>query len=83
MHPPWTDRILTQKDLRDIIPLSRSQIWRLEKAGEFPKRIRIGLRKIGWRESEITVWLETRCVLSIDAGDSDRAETAKSNREEA
>lgn len=29
---------------------------RLEKSGRFPKRIKIGARKIAWRRSEIEAW---------------------------
>ncbi|MEP1573893.1 helix-turn-helix transcriptional regulator [Roseibium album] len=44
--------------LAKIVPLSRSQIWRLEKDGRFPARIKIGHRKVAWRYSEIIEWIE-------------------------
>ncbi|MBG6154759.1 putative DNA-binding transcriptional regulator AlpA [Labrenzia sp. EL_159] len=44
--------------LAKIVPLSRSQIWRLEKEGRFPARIKIGRRKVAWRYSEIIDWIE-------------------------
>jgi prophage regulatory protein len=35
------------------IRLSRTQLWRLEKADKFPKRIHLSARCIGWREDQI------------------------------
>jgi prophage regulatory protein len=33
------------------------QIWRLEKQGRFPKRIRIGANRIAWSYSEVMAWI--------------------------
>ena len=60
--------ILSFAHLREIIPLSRSQIWRLEQAGAFPRRIRIGLRRVGWRASDIENWLLQRAQTSSRRG---------------
>ena len=30
--------------------------WRLEKQGRFPKRIKLGTRKIAWRRVDIEEW---------------------------
>lgn len=53
-------RIVTKKELRLIVPYSPQHILRLEKQGRFPKRIQIGLRRVGWRLSDIEAWLATR-----------------------
>jgi prophage regulatory protein len=53
-------RIVTKKELREIVPYSPQHILRLEKKGQFPKRIRIGERRVGWRLSEIETWLAER-----------------------
>jgi prophage regulatory protein len=50
-------RIVTKRELRLIVPYSPQHILRLEKQGKFPKRIRIGLRRVGWYLSEIEAWL--------------------------
>jgi prophage regulatory protein len=54
------EKILDWTALRRVIPISRSHIWRLERAGNFPARIRIGKRKIGWRASEVESWIDNR-----------------------
>ena len=40
--------------------LSRVTIWRRVRAGSFPAPVEIGINSIGWPESEITIWLESR-----------------------
>lgn len=36
---------------------SRSTIWRLEKAGKFPKSVRITSRLTVWDAAEVRAWL--------------------------
>ncbi|MGP7987559.1 MAG: helix-turn-helix transcriptional regulator [Desulfobaccales bacterium] len=39
--------------------LSRTSIWRKEKLGTFPKRVRLGAgRAVGWRRSDLEEWLK-------------------------
>lgn len=63
-------RIITQKELRLLVPYTPQHIRRLEKAGRFPLRIRIGPNRIGWRLIEIEVWIASRSRLpeSPDGG---------------
>lgn len=42
------------------IPLSRMHVDRLEKAGQFPKRVQLGKNSVGWLESEILDWLSEK-----------------------
>jgi len=44
--------------VKEITALSTSTIWRLEQAGKFPKRRKIGKRAIAWLESEINHWIK-------------------------
>ena len=44
------------------IPGDRGQIDKLEKLGLFPKRVRIGLRRVGWFEHEIEQMLDQRAA---------------------
>jgi prophage regulatory protein len=57
---PALPRILTFKELMLLVPYTRQHILRLEKKGKFPKRVRIGPRRVGWWLSEILEWLQTR-----------------------
>ena len=49
-------------DIRELDP-ERSQIWKLEQAGQFPKRKRYGFRRVAWVAREIDAWL----AAGIDA----------------
>jgi prophage regulatory protein len=61
-------RLLSKKDVRRIVLYSPAHIDRLEKAGLFPKRVRLGPCRVGWVESEVLEWLQAR----IDRRDDNR-----------
>ncbi len=50
------DRIIRKKELFHMVPLSDATIWRMEKAGKFPKRLQLGGNSVGWSESEVREW---------------------------
>jgi prophage regulatory protein len=45
------------------VSLSKSTILRLERTGQFPGRIRLSQRRVGWRKSEIDRWLAERASV--------------------
>jgi len=49
-----------RKTLLQKIPLSDVTIWRMEKAGQFPKRRQISPGRVGWLASEVEAWIESR-----------------------
>lgn len=53
-------RILSKRQLKELVLYSPQHIAHLEKAGEFPKRIILGRNRVGWVESEVLDWLEQR-----------------------
>ena len=52
-------QILNVKDVSLITKLSRVTIWRLEKEGKFPPRIKISQKRIGWQKDEVAKWIES------------------------
>ena len=64
---PAIPRIITRKELRLMVPFTPQHIGRLERAGKFPKRIRIGERRVGWRLADVEAWLEQRVRESSGA----------------
>jgi prophage regulatory protein len=60
--PP--EELLLPNDLKRFVPLSRTTVWRLERRGEFPRRISISDKRVAWRRSEIEQWLKKRAALS-------------------
>jgi prophage regulatory protein len=52
-----TTRIITAAERRQMVPYSDMHVWRLEKAGKFPKRIKLGANRVGWLLSEFEDWI--------------------------
>jgi prophage regulatory protein len=55
-----TASILRIQAVKAATGLSRSSIYALAKTGEFPSPIQLTQRCIGWRETDIALWLEER-----------------------
>jgi prophage regulatory protein len=53
-------RILSKRQLKELVLYSPQHIARLEAAGQFPKRVRLGANRVGWVESEVLDWLQER-----------------------
>jgi prophage regulatory protein len=51
---------IRRREVQRIYPVSKVQIDRLEKAGSFPKRIRLSPGCVVWKLSEIIEWVEER-----------------------
>ena len=45
------DRIISGREVREMVSYSLMQIWRLERNGQFPKRIKLGPGRVGWHPS--------------------------------
>lgn len=52
--------ILRTAKLQTYVGLSRTTIWRLEKSGQFPKRVRLGQNSVGRLKGDVDTWLESR-----------------------
>jgi len=53
-------RILSKRQVRELCLYSPQHIARLEAAGQFPKRVRLGVNRVGWVEAEVQAWLQER-----------------------
>lgn len=53
-------RLLTKKEVRSKVCYSPQHIARLEKAGLFPKRVQLGVNRVGWVEEEVDQWILDR-----------------------
>jgi prophage regulatory protein len=40
--------------------LSRTTLWRLERNGQFPRRIYLSRNSVGWDRDEVSRWLANR-----------------------
>ncbi len=58
----FPNKVVSKKELKTVcgIPYSPQHIARLEAAGRFPKRIRLGQNRVVWLVAEIEEWLNER-----------------------
>ena len=57
-----TDRLIRPPEVIQITSISRTQIYRLNAAGTFPKQRRISHKVAAWKESEIAAWVDSVAV---------------------
>jgi prophage regulatory protein len=53
-------RLLRFGEVRQRTGLSRSTIWRMERRGAFPRRIKVSLNVVAWREDEVSEWIGSK-----------------------
>ncbi len=53
-------RILSKRQVKELVLYSSQHVARQEAAGQFPKRVRLGANRVGWVEDEILDWLRER-----------------------
>ncbi len=64
-------RILRLKDVKVMTGLSRSTIYAEIGKGHFPRQIKLtGARSVGWHESAVVHWIETRERVGREFGQS-------------
>ncbi len=53
-------RIISKRELKEMVLYSPQHIQRLENAGTFPKRVVLGPNRVGWVLDEVLEWLQER-----------------------
>ena len=54
------DRLVRMKELKILVGLSNSLIYRLISLNNFPKPIHLSKRSVGWRLSVVEAWINER-----------------------
>lgn len=62
-----TNALLRLPRVREITGLSRSSIYRLAQAGDFPRPIKLGQRASAWSAEEVQGWIAARVIASRSA----------------
>lgn len=62
---PIKQRLVSKKELKTLlgIPYSFAHIARLEAAGLFPKRVKLGHCRVAWVLEEVLAWIDERIAL--------------------
>ncbi len=54
--------ILDEPKVEELTSLSRTTRWRMERRGEFPKRVRLSPGRVGWHQADIEAWISSRAA---------------------
>jgi prophage regulatory protein len=60
---PSVDRLIDAREVRRIIGVSSTTLWRWTRAGRFPGPLKIGVRKTAWRLSAVRAWIEAQTAV--------------------
>lgn len=56
-----TDNLLPQATVRERLGgIGRTTLWNWVREGTFPAPIRVGPKRIMWRESVVNAWIESQ-----------------------
>lgn len=59
-----TQKIIRRREVQTKTGKSRSSMYADISRGNFPKPIKIGSRAVGWLESDVDAWIESRVAES-------------------
>ena len=72
------DRLLPTAVVLDRLSISKSHLYRLINAGEFPKSVPVGKMRRGYLESDVAAWLAERIAMrDAGVGEEARRESAR------
>jgi prophage regulatory protein len=54
--PDEPRKMLSEKQVLQILPVSRSTLWRMEKQGKFPRSTYVSSNRRFWFADEVTEW---------------------------
>ncbi|MDK9415960.1 AlpA family transcriptional regulator [Vibrio parahaemolyticus] len=58
-------RIYRLKELTELLGISRATIYSWMKQGTFPQSVTLGANSVGWKESDIQQWIDTRTSQAL------------------
>jgi prophage regulatory protein len=70
-------RILREPEVRLRTGLSASERLALEARDQFPERVPLGVRAVGWLEHEVNAWIQGRASLRDDAARAEAERVAR------
>ena len=55
--------LLSTKQVLELVPVSKTQLYRMINSGQFPKPLPIGDHRVGFLEAEVEAWIEQRMKM--------------------
>jgi len=62
-----TPRMLSARAVCKLTTFSRSTLYLMIGSGEFPRPVKLGKRRVGWREADVFDWLGSRQEADVAA----------------
>ncbi|MCH9647757.1 MAG: AlpA family phage regulatory protein [Deltaproteobacteria bacterium] len=60
MQASGSTRILRTNQVIHLLGISRVTLWRWERKGLFPPKVRLGPNVVGWKETDLDAWLDSK-----------------------
>ena len=67
------DRLLPMNEVLARVSISKTQLYRMINAGEFPKPLPIGGHRVAFVEAEVEAWIEQRMKMRDEGVGADNA----------
>ena len=59
-------KLLTRDEVLKLVTMSRAMLYVEVRAGRFPSPIKLGRRRVAWREDELMSWVQSRPRAACD-----------------
>ena len=59
-HNSTPDRLIPPSAVLDRTSLSRTTIWRMVRAGTFPKAVEVSPGRVAWSEAALNDWIASK-----------------------
>ncbi|MFT4954922.1 MAG: prophage regulatory protein [Brevundimonas sp.] len=57
---PAPERLLLWPQVREIVGVSRTTAWRMQRNGLFPDPVQVSPNRVAWRKTDIDAWCQER-----------------------
>ena len=74
------ERLLRLREVVEITSLSRSTIYRMMNAGQFPQSVKIRSRSVRWKLSDINAWMDSKTSMRPYMWSPDPVRVGRQNR---
>ena len=74
-------RLISREEVLLRTTFSQPTLWRLERAGEFPKAIKLSDHRVAYDEAEIDEWIQQKKLASQGGEDQTQVATMRNGQE--
>lgn len=67
------EALMRWPEVERVVGLARETVRKMERAGQFPPRVQITDRTVGWRKADVLRWVSSRQTSDDFDGEGDAA----------